>query len=131
MILVDTSVFINYFKGIDCESVSKFDKILAEGIEFGINDFIFQEILQGSSDENEYNTLLSYLETLKFYTLKGRQSFSDAARMYFECRRKGVTVRSTIDLLITQTALENKLLLLHNDNDYVNISKVIKNLRFY
>jgi predicted nucleic acid-binding protein len=71
MILVDTSVFINYFKGVENESTLKLDKILSENITFGINNFIFQELLQGSSNENEFNTLFKYLTVQTFYSLKG------------------------------------------------------------
>jgi len=51
--------------------------------------------------------------------------------MYMNCREKGVTVRSTVDLLIAEIAIENDLYLFHNDNDYTNIAKVYKNLKIY
>src|SRR5208283_1751519 len=127
MILVDTSVLIDYLKGKDNQSVRKFEKILADNIPFGINNYIYQEILQGAKDEKEFNTLTEYLDKQIFYELKkDKQSFKAAAEIYIKCRKKGVTVRSTIDLLIVQTAIENKLSLLHNDADFDNISKVIK-----
>jgi predicted nucleic acid-binding protein len=47
------------------------------------------------------------------------------------CRKKGITVRSAIDLLIAETAIENDLYLFHNDNDYTNISKVYNILKMY
>jgi hypothetical protein len=58
------------------------------------------------------------------------ESFAQAAKIYFQCRRKGITVRSTIDCLIAQTAIEHNLLLLHDDRDYEGIASVIP-LRFY
>ena len=100
MILVDTSVFISYFKGDENETTIKFDEILSKDIEFGINNYIFQELLQGSANEKEFNTLHKYLSVQKFYNLYGKQSYSDASLLYFNCRRQGVTIRSTIDLLI-------------------------------
>ncbi|MBN2443472.1 MAG: DNA-binding protein [Spirochaetales bacterium] len=70
--------------------------------------------------------------TQKFYfLLHGEESYARSAYLYMQCRKKGITVRSTIDLLIVETVLENELLLLHNDNDFVNISKVITGLKFY
>jgi len=132
MILVDTSVLIAYFKGISNESTDKFEKILTEKIPFGINNFIYQELLQGTSSENSFKKLKAYLETQTFYELKqGRKSYEDAAKMYSVCRKSGITVRGSIDLLIAQTAIENNLSLLHDDRDYTNIAKVVKNLRLY
>ena len=132
MILIDTSVLIDYFKGIENNSVLKFEEILSQAINYGINNYIYQEILQGSLNEKEFYTLKSYLDNFIFYDLKnGRLSFSEAAKIYFTCRKKGVTVRSTIDLLIAQTAIENNLSLLHNDSDFDNIAGVISELKIY
>jgi len=132
MILVDTSVLIAYFKGISNESSEKFEKVLSDKIPFGINNFIYQELLQGTSSDDHFEKLKAYLETQTFYELKqGRKSFEEAAKIYYTCRKSGITVRSTIDLLIAQTAIENNLLLLHDDRDYLNISKVIKTLKLY
>jgi predicted nucleic acid-binding protein len=55
--------------------------------------------------------------------------FEKAAENYHRCRKKGVTVRSTIDMLIAQTAIENDLYLMHNDNDFRNMATVIKELK--
>jgi predicted nucleic acid-binding protein len=71
------------------------------------------------------------LEVQKFYHPKDqRVSFAEAARIYFNCRRKGVTIRSTIDCIIAQTAIEYDLLLLHNDRDFDAIAKIVA-LKFY
>ncbi|OQX80264.1 MAG: VapC toxin family PIN domain ribonuclease [Bacteroidetes bacterium 4484_249] len=132
MILIDTSVLISYFKGVENSAIIKFEEVLSQNINYGINNYIYQEILQGSLNEKEFNTLKSYLDNFIFYNLKkGRLSFTEAAKIYFICRKKGVTVRSTIDLLIAQTAIENNLSLLHNDNDFDNIASVIPELKIY
>ncbi len=132
MILVDTSVLIDYLKGKDNQAVRKFEEILSENIPFGINYYIYQEILQGALNDKEFNILTEYLDKQIFYELKkDKQSFKAAAEIYIKCRKKDITVRSTIDLLIVQTAIENKLSLLHNDIDFENISKVIKELKIY
>jgi predicted nucleic acid-binding protein len=132
MILVDTSVMIGYLKGSDGAVYNKFDEIIDKDIPFGINAYIYQELLQGSRDEAEYHKLKEYLTSLPVYELKdGILSFEKAAYMYFICRKKGVTVRSTIDLLIAETAIENDLYLLHNDNDFTNIAKIVKELKIY
>jgi hypothetical protein len=131
MILVDTSVLIHFFKGVDSESSRRFRMVLQRGIPFGINSLIFQEVLQGAGSEKEYFTLKKYLETQRFYHLKDPiESFAKAAKIYVDCRKKGITIRSTIDCLIAQTVLENDLLLLHEDSDFDLMAKVIP-LKFF
>jgi len=131
MILVDTSVLIQFFKGINSEGAKKFSIVLQRKIPFGINSLIFQEVLQGAGSEKEYLILKKYLESHRFYHLKDPvDSFAKAAKIYLDCRKKGITIRSTIDCLIAQTALENGLVLLHEDSDFDLMSKVIP-LKFY
>jgi Predicted nucleic acid-binding protein, contains PIN domain len=132
MILVDTSVLISFFKGKETEKTNKFQQIIQSDIPFGINDFIYQEILQGSRTDKEFNLLKDYLQSQKFYSLKlGNKSYENAARMFFQCRKNGITIRSTIDLLIAEMAIENKLFLLHEDRDFSNMAKVIIDLKEY
>jgi len=132
VILVDSSVLIDYLKGTENIKTVKFQEILDHSIQFGINSLIYQELLQGARNEAEFNKLKEYLETLDFYELtKGRNSFEAAAYMNFLCRRSGVTVRSTIDLLIAQTAIEHRVPLLHNDSDFDRIAGVVKELEIY
>jgi len=131
MILVDTSVLIQFFKGINSEGAKIFSIVLQRKIPFGINSLIFQEVLQGAGSEKEYLILKKYLESQRFYHLKDPvDSFAKAAKIYLDCRKKGITIRSTIDCLIAQTALENGLVLLHEDSDFDLMSKVIP-LKFY
>ncbi len=132
MILVDTSILINYFKGANNPKTKKFEKILENGTPFGINNFIYQEILQGASTEKEFKLLNQYLSSQKFYELNyGTKSYENAAKIYYSCRKKGITPRSTIDLLIAETAIENNLFLFHDDKDYTKIASVIKDLKEY
>ena len=132
MILVDTSVMIDYFKGVENEPTNKLGEIINLKRDFGICNFIYQEIIQGAATEAEFETLKTYLSKIKFWNLKNdRNSYTDSAKIYFLCRKKGITVRSTIDLLIVQIAIENGLALLHNDKDFDNIKKVIPELTIY
>jgi predicted nucleic acid-binding protein len=132
MILVDTSVLIDYFRGSSNSSTQRFEEVLAGGIPFGINHYIYQEVLQGSSTEKDFKRLREYLSTQRFYVLnRGMVSYESAARLYFLCRKKGITIRSTIDFLIAQTAIENNLVLMHNDEDFNTMAKVIKELKVY
>jgi predicted nucleic acid-binding protein len=132
MILVDTSVLVDYLKGKNNTSTQALDYIIDSGIPYGINDFIYQELLQGSKTIEEFQKLKEYLETIPFYYLRcGKESFEKAAYLNFACRRSGTTIRSTIDLLIAQTAIENNLILLHNDKDFENIATIIPELKLY
>jgi predicted nucleic acid-binding protein len=132
MILIDTSVLIGYFKGSKGTPYDKMNYLVDNEIPFGICHYVYQELLQGSQNEKEFNLLKNYLDSIPFYDLRyGKESFENAALMYMNCRKKGITVRSTIDLLIAETAIENDLYLFHNDNDYTNIAKIYKNLKIY
>ena len=132
MILVDTSVLIAYLKNQNIKSVEQFEYILDKKLPYGINTFIYQEILQGAKTDKEYNLLKEYFETIPLYYLKyGKKSYEQAALINIRCRENGITIRSMIDLLIAETAIENDLYLLHDDNDFMNMAKVIKELKLY
>lgn len=126
MILVDTSVLIDFFRGAKNETARKLEWVLQQGIPFGINSFIFQEVLQGAASKKEYTLLDTYLRTQRFYHLKEPiESYAGAARICMDCRKKGITVRTTIDCLIVETALEHDLLLLHNHSDFTAMATVV------
>jgi len=131
MILVDTSVLIDFLKGFQTEGRDKFEVVLHRKIPFGITSFILQEVLQGAASEKEFLLLKKYLLSQKFYHPKDPvDSFARAARIYMDCRKQGITIRSTIDCIIVQTALEHDLFLLHNDNDFNAMAKVVP-IEFY
>lgn len=132
MVLVDTSVLIGYLKNHISPAITKFETILEFNLPFGITDHIYQELLQGTKTEKEFFKLKEYLDTFTFYSiLSGHDGYSSAARIYFECRRNGVTVRSTIDCLIAQTAIENRLRLLHDDRDFTEIASRFPDLLIF
>jgi len=123
MILVDTSILIDYFRGIENKAIKIFNTVLDRNLPFGINHLIYLEVLQGSRTERDYKTLKKYLDTQVFYKLKnGKDSYAEAAQIYLKLRKTGVTV-STIDCLIAMVAIENDLFLLHNDKDFTRISR--------
>jgi len=132
MILVDTSVFIGYFKKLKGLPYDKMNHILNNDLPYGICFYVYQELLQGTSNDKDYELLKEYLNTIPFYDLRYKiKSFENAALIYKNCRKKGITIRSTIDLIIAEIAIENNLYLLHDDNDYTNISKINKELKIY
>lgn len=130
MILVDTSVLIDFLKGRQNEKTALLETVLERDIPFGISAFTYQEVLQGARDETEYKVLQSYLGTQTIYYPPNEQGLYDrGARLYFELRRSGVTVRSTIDVLIAITAIENNLMLLHNDRDFDSIASAVSEMK--
>ena len=132
MVLIDTSILIDYFKGRKGEPYDMLDNLIDQNIPIGICNHVYQEVLQGAKNEKEFNLLKEHLNTMSFYNLRyGKKSYENAALLYYKCRKVGITPRSTIDLLIAQTAIENNLLLFHNDNDFTQIAKIIPDLKFY
>jgi predicted nucleic acid-binding protein len=125
MVLVDTSILIDFLRGADNAAVGRFRQILDSNIPFGISPLTYLEVLQGTRTDKDYATVKSYLETQRFFgLLDEKESYAAAARIYFDCRRKGITINSTVDCLIAQTAIENDLTLLHNDADFDRMRKV-------
>jgi predicted nucleic acid-binding protein len=90
-----------------------------------VTPVVIQEVLQGARDEREWRLLDEHLATQPLvHPHDPLASHRDAARIYFECRRRGLTVRSTIDCYIAALALEHGLPLLHDDRDYEAIARV-------
>ncbi len=130
MYLVDTSVWLDFFRNRSTPVVSQFEEILEQTLPFGISGIIYQEVLQGADTEQDFSQLRTYLQTLKFYQpLNGVASYHRAADIFFRCRRKGISIRSTIDCLIAQIAMDHRLRLLHNDRDFTKMAKVIPDLK--
>ncbi|HHH18954.1 MAG TPA: PIN domain nuclease [Campylobacterales bacterium] len=127
MYLVDTSVLIDFFKGIENSKTRKLEQIIQYKIPFGISALTYQEVLQGAKDQKEFDTLNQYLSTQHIY-YPPQESYEQAARIFFQCRKSGVTIRSTIDALIATTAIEYRLILLAKDKDFDNMAKVVSDL---
>ena len=95
----------------------------------GLTGVTYQEVLQGVYSKGEFERVSEYLGSQTFYhPLDPVESYTEAARMYFDCRRAGITIRSSIDCLIARVAIEHGLMLLHDDRDFERISKVVPDL---
>jgi predicted nucleic acid-binding protein len=131
MILIDASIILDVLKKNENKKTALFKDIVNLNIPYGINKYVYQEILQGAKSEKEFNLLNEYLITQKYYDFKdGIESFKESALLYFKCRRAGFTVK-TIDCIIARIAIENDLYLLHNDKDFENIASVENGLKVY
>lgn len=129
MFLVDTSVWIDYLKGSPTKSVEKLQGILDAELPFGITSQIYQEVLQGSDSDVSFARLDAYLRSQRFYHPQDPiATYAEAARIYYRCRRAGVTIRSTADCLIAQIAIDNGLVLLHSDRDFDQMALVVAEL---
>ena len=125
MIIVESSVLINLFRGKTTKSVAMFKRIEAECVPFAIPAICCQEILQGAKNQKEWDLLAEYLSYQEIaYDWGQQETYWSAANIYFTLRRKGRTVRSTVDCLIAQLVLEiENGRLLHDDRDFLVIAK--------
>ena len=132
MILVDTTVLIDTFKGVTNEKVVLFQNVMQRNLVYGISEYTYLEILQGAKNSSEYNYLNEYLLDMNIYFLpKTIETYEKAANIYFTLRRQGITPRSTIDILIALTAIEYNLSLLHNDKDFDAMEEKVPELNIY
>ena len=122
MILVDTSVWIEIFKDKTGYVATAFQERIGSK-NYVLSRFNQLELLQGARDHKECELLEDYLST-QYYLEATKHTWPAAARIYFELRRKGVTINSSVDCCIAQIALEYGAILLHMDKDFENISKI-------
>ena len=117
MILVDSSVWIDYFRGADTPQVGILDGLFGR-TRLAIGDLIVAEVLQGVRDEKEFNLVRKTLDAFTQIDIAGYGIAIKAARNYRTLRDKGITVRKTIDTIIATRCIENNLTLLHADRDF-------------
>ena len=122
MILVDSSVWIDYFNGVASPATDKLDSLL--GIEpIAVGDIILTEVLQGCGTDREFNEVRRLLLNLTVVQLGGQDVAIEAARNYRRLRALGLTVRKTIDTVIATRCVIDKLELLHSDRDFEPFEK--------
>ncbi len=117
MILVDSSVWIDYFKGTVTPQTEKLDSLLGHE-PLAIGDLILTEVLQGFADEADFNHARKMLTSLVVVELGGQEIAVQAAKNFRTLRRLGVTVRKTIDTVIATRCIESGYDLLHSDRDF-------------
>lgn len=117
MILVDSSVWIDYFNGTVTPQTEKLNGLLGSEL-VAVGDLILTEVLQGFADESDFNRARKTLTTLTVVELGGRDIAIQAARNYRRLRKLGTTVRKTIDTIIATRCIEDGYDLLHGDRDF-------------
>jgi predicted nucleic acid-binding protein len=117
LILVDSSVWIDYFNGAFTAQTEKLDRLL--GYEpLAVGDLILTEVLQGFAAESDFDQARKMLTSLTLVELGGTEIAIQAARNFRVLRNRGVTVRKTIDTIIATRCIESGYELLHNDRDF-------------
>jgi predicted nucleic acid-binding protein len=117
VILVDSSVWIDYFRGQPTPETDRLDALLASE-PLAIGDLVLAEVLQGFSRERDFNTARQFLSGLHLVEIGGLEIAVQAARNFRTLRALGITVRKTIDTLIATRCIESDLILLHSDRDF-------------
>lgn len=117
MILVDSSVWIDYFRGTTTPHAEKLDALLGnEPIATG--DLILAEVLQGFVSDRDFNQAKKLMTSLVIVDLAGQNMAIQAAKNFRVLRSLGVTVRKTIDTVIATRCIESRLPLLYSDRDF-------------
>ena len=117
MILVDSSVWIDYLRGVETKQTDRLDGML--GLEpLAVGDLILTEVLQGTTTDKDFKDVLKLLEGLDVVPLGGQAVAVQAARHFRSLREKGITVRKTIDCIIATRCIMDGMTLLHSDRDF-------------
>lgn len=131
MLLIDSSVWIDWLRGLDTDAV-RFVQAREAQEELALTQMIYLEVLQGVSSERQFaatqkvlsaQTILSPLDELK--------TFEAAAQLYRRARQQGLTIRKSTDCLIAAIALEHGALLVHNDRDFLALAQITPHLHVY
>ncbi len=124
MIMVDSSVWINYFNGTDTWQTDLLDQLLGQ-VPLFTGDLILTEVLQGFRSTTDYNKAKEAMSVLECKTLGGYEIAVKSAENYRQLRRRGVTVRKTIDVIIATFCITENIPLLHDDKDFAPITEYL------
>ncbi|WP_096085741.1 type II toxin-antitoxin system VapC family toxin [Agaribacterium haliotis] len=122
MILVDSSVWIDYFNGQKTNASEYLDAALGREYLL-IGDLILTEVLQGFKSEKDFNTAKKLLTSLEVVELSNPHLAIKSAESFRALRKKGLTVRKTIDVVIATYCIENNVTLLQSDKDFIPFSE--------
>ena len=124
MVLVDTSAWIELFRGGDPVVCGKVDRALREDL-VAIGDLIYCEILQGLHDPKERASVSTLLLALPQFEMVGFEMAAKSAANYRRLRDRGITIRKTIDVMIATFCVEHDLELIHHDRDFALAAPVL------
>jgi predicted nucleic acid-binding protein len=124
LILVDSSVWIDYFRGTVTRQTEILDGLIGQQ-PLAIGDLILTEVLQGFDNQRDFNEARKMLTSLKVVELGGQQIAIQAAKNFRALRRLGLTVRKIIDTVIATRCIESGYDLLHSDRDFDPFAKYL------
>jgi len=117
MVLVDTTVWIDFFAAKFTPEVAELERSLNEEEDICTCGIILTEVLQGIREDEDYQRTLTRFDAFLFLPMN-RQTFVRAAQLYRLLRRRGITIRKPVDCMIASVAIEHNTALLHNDRDF-------------
>jgi predicted nucleic acid-binding protein len=123
ILLVDTSVWIDFFAARDTQQTRVFKDAIREGVDVALTGVVLTEILQGVPSDSGFARLRKDLSSFRILHPASEDAYVQAARLYRTGRKRGVTIRSLVDCLIAAVAMEHGATILHNDRDYDRISE--------
>ncbi len=123
MIIVDSSVWIDYFAGRELPQVTRLRELLAAEADLGVLDLVVMEVLQGCRTDTSLEKLRKALDAFAHFECGGYERAVRAARNHRSLRQAGVTPRRAVDVLIATFCLDENMVLLHNDRDFDPMEK--------
>lgn len=125
MIFLDSTVLIDYFNGKNTWQVKKLESILGKELVV-IGDYVLTEVLQGFRSDKEFQKAKAILLAFPCFNIAGKEMAIQSAKNFRYLRKKGITVRKTIDVIIATFCIENEFTLLHNDKDFIPFENHLK-----
>ncbi len=117
MVLVDTTVWIDFFGGAPRPHVAALEELIEGNEDICLCGVVLAETLQGIREDSDYRKTRDYFSRLIFLPMS-ESTFLRAADIYRSLRRQGITIRKPVDCMIASTAIKHNLPLLHNDRDF-------------
>ncbi len=130
MIVVDTTVWIDFLGAKGTPFDLHLTDLISRGESLALTDLIYCEVLQGIRNETDFARVRNILQSYPILRIRNLDIFENAASIYRDCRRRGFTVRKTIDCLIAATCLDSGAELFHNDRDFEVIARV-RDIKIY
>ena len=122
MVLIDTTVWINFFSANLNPHVKTLEKLIIDREDICVCGVVLTEVLQGIRDDSEFKKTQSLFFNLIFLPMP-YSVYLRSAEIYRTLRRKGITIRKSVDCMIAAVALEYEIPILHNDKDFLPIEK--------
>ena len=117
MILVDSSVFIDYFNGKNNRHTDELNSLLGNELVI-TGDYILAEVLQGFRNDKDFKIAKEMMQSFPCFNICNEELAIKSAENFRYLRTKGITIRKTVDLIIGTFCIENDIELLHNDKDF-------------